>query len=246
MGLADLHTHTSLTDGMMDVGALLAYVEQQGLLDVLAVTDHDDITAGLLARDITDRYHYKAQVVVGEEITTLSGHLLALFLERPVPRLQPLEATLQAIHEQGGLAVVPHPLSWLTFSVGQRALERVLSSQEQGVYFDGLEVANPSMAAKVTRQRVQQLNQERFHLAEVGASDAHFLPVLGSAYTIFSGASLSELRQAILDRETQGVSQEVALSKIGYGEIVRQQIRSLLVQPTKALSRPIRAFLKGE
>ena len=246
MGLADLHTHTSLSDGMMDVGALLAHVEEQGMLDVIAITDHDDITAAFMARELTAKHGYRAQVVIGEEITTRSGHLLGLFLEHQVPRLQSLEATLQAIHEQGGLAVIPHPMSWLTFSVGQSAMVRVTSSQEEGVYFDGLEVANPSMAAKVTRARVQQFNTEWLHLAELGSTDAHFLPVLGSAFTHFEGSTTEELRRAILERSTQGEARDVTLSQIGYGAIVRQQVRSLVVAPTRALSQPIRSFLKGE
>ena len=129
MSQADLHIHTSLSDGMMDVGVLLAYVEAQGFLDVLAITDHDDITAAFMAQELTQKHGYRAQIVIGEEITTRSGHLLGLFLERPVARLQSLETTLQAIHDQGGLAVIPHPMSWLTFSVGQSSMERVMASK---------------------------------------------------------------------------------------------------------------------
>ncbi len=246
MSQADLHIHTSLSDGMMDVGVLLAYVEAQGFLDVLAITDHDDITAAFMAQELTQKHGYRAQIVIGEEITTRSGHLLGLFLERPVARLQSLEMTLQAIHDQGGLAVIPHPMSWLTFSVGQSSMERVMASQVPGVYFDGLEVANPSMAAKVTRERVQQLNDSSLHLAELGSTDAHFLPVLGSAFTQFEGTTPEELRQAILERATRGEAKDVALSEIGYGEIVLQQVRSLVVAPTRALSEPIKSFLKGE
>ncbi len=246
MGIADLHTHTSMTDGMMDVGALLAYVEQQNTLDVIAITDHDELTAGLMARDLHDRHGYRAQVIVGIEITTQSGHLIGLFLERPIARLQSLEDTLQAIHEQGGIAIVPHPLSWLTFSVGQGSIERVRASTTRGVYFDGIEVANPSLAGRVTREKTIHLNRTQFHLAEIGASDAHFLPVLGSGYTTFEGSTPEELKQAILGRSTTGSAAEVPLSKIGYGAIVQQQVRSLVVQPTKQLSRPIRALFAGE
>ena len=72
------------------------------------------------------------------------------------------------------------------------------------------------------------------------------MPVLGSAFTQFEGTTPEELRQAILERATRGEAKDVALSEIGYGEIVLQQVRSLVVAPTRALSEPIKSFLKGE
>src|SRR5437879_3449609 len=107
MGLADLHTHTSVSDGMMDVRALLRHVELSGALE---------------AREIAAGEGYRFQVIVGEEVTTRAGHLIGLFLQGRIPRLRSLEATLRMIHDQGGIAIVPHPMSWLTFSVGQRSV----------------------------------------------------------------------------------------------------------------------------
>ena len=50
------------------------------------------------------------EVVVGEEITTRGGHLLALFIEEPVRPLRSLRSTIAEIHDQGGLAIPAHPL----------------------------------------------------------------------------------------------------------------------------------------
>ena len=49
-------------------------------------------------------------MIVGEEISTRGGHLLGLFLERPVPALQSLRWSVAAVHEQGGIAIPAHPL----------------------------------------------------------------------------------------------------------------------------------------
>lgn len=242
-GKADLHTHTSLTDGMMDVRALLDYLEAHTDIDVVALTDHDDIRAGLMARDLAARRHYRFEVIVGCEITTLSGHVVGLFLEAPIPRLQSLEKTLRAIHAQGGLAIAPHPLSWLTFSLGRRALLRVARSQDTDVYLDGIETANPSLAAQVVHQRVVDLNQSTLNLAAIGASDAHFLPAAGSGVTRFPGRTAADLRRAILDRTTTSECHHVPLSAIGYGTLVRQQVRSLVVLPARNLARPLGRLL---
>ena len=245
MGTADLHTHTSLSDGMMDVGALLEHVQEQTSLDVLAVTDHDDIAAGILAQELVRERGYRFQVVIGAEITTLEGHLLGLFLQHKVAPFQSLAATLKAIHLQSGLAIVPHPMSWLTFSVGQRSIDRVMNANKAGVYLDGIEIENPTIAGKLTREKVQRLNRERYHLAVVGGSDAHFLAAVGSGYARFPGHTADELRQAILEKQTEAISTEIDLKRIGYGALVKQQVRSLVVQPTRAVSRPLLKFLRG-
>ena len=244
-GKADLHTHTSFTDGMMDVRSLLDHFQEHTNVDVVAITDHDDITAGLVARDLAERHQFRFQVIVGCEVTTLSGHLIGLFLESPVPRLRSMEKTLQAIHRQGGLAIAPHPLSWLTFSLGERALRRAGQSQETGVYFDGIETANPSLAAQVVRERAVRLNRETLRLAEIGASDAHFLAAAGSGITHFTGRTPEDLRRAILDRSTAAESFHVPLSAIGYGALVKQQVRSLVMLPARNVAKPLRRLFGG-
>src|SRR6266545_4323892 len=115
MGRADLQLHSDLGDGLSPPEEILDAAERAGL-DVMALTDHDDIRGSFQARDAAARRGSSVAVVTGIEVTTRSGHLLALFVEDEVPMLRPLAETVAAIHELGGLAVVPHPLSYLTFS----------------------------------------------------------------------------------------------------------------------------------
>jgi predicted metal-dependent phosphoesterase TrpH len=84
MGKADLHVHTAFSDGMADARAVLEYVEAHTDLDVLAITDHDDVRGALKAREIWARGHYRFELVTGAELTTIEGHLLALFVEEPL------------------------------------------------------------------------------------------------------------------------------------------------------------------
>src|SRR4051794_1513520 len=112
MGKADLHVHTSLGDGMASIDDLLDFVERATDLDLIAVTDHDDLRPALAARDAAVRRGAAFEVVVSMEVTTLEGHLIGLFLEEPLPSMRPLARTVDAIHRQGGLCLVPHPMSW--------------------------------------------------------------------------------------------------------------------------------------
>ena len=231
MGTADLHVHTSLGDGMADIPELLAHVEERTPLSVVAVTEHDDLRPALAAREAWARGRYRFELIVGEEVTTIEVHLIALFIEEPVPGLKPLAPTLEAVHRQGGLCIIPHPMSWLTRSLGQRTIERVLRDGGDGLYFDAIEVSG-SPAARVAAKKAQRLNRERYHLAEVGSSDAHFLEAVGASYTTFDGSTADELRQAVLAGATQAtVGRYPSLRQIGLRRVVRQQWRGMMATP---------------
>ena len=111
---------------MMDARAIFERVEHETELDVVAITDHEEIGGALAARELYARGRYRFELVTGIELTTRSGHLLALFVDEPLRPLRPLAESVAEIHRRGGLAVLPHPLSYLTRSIGQRTLERLL------------------------------------------------------------------------------------------------------------------------
>src|SRR5207248_11287539 len=124
-------------------------------------------------------------IITGVEVTTRSGHLLALFIEEEVPMFGALAATIAQIHELGGLAVVPHPLSYLTFSIGERSL-RALHASSVECRIDGLELRTPSYAGRVRGRRAAWLNENLLHAAETGSSDAHHSQLVGTARAAFA------------------------------------------------------------
>ncbi len=232
MGKADLHLHSSHSDGMASIPELLAHVEEHTDLDVIAVTDHDDLRGGLAAREARAGGNYRFEVVPGMEVTTIEGHLLALYVEEPVPCLRGLEETLAAIHRLGGLAVIPHPLTWLTRGLGERHIRRVMAGDRDGVHFDGIELTNGTPAGRHGARKARALNQRHLHLAEAGGSDAHFLQAVGAGYTEFPGRTASDLRQAITDRTTTGVcAPHPSLREIGFGQVARQTYRGIVSTP---------------
>jgi predicted metal-dependent phosphoesterase TrpH len=200
VGKADLHIHTRISDGMAPVSTVLEYIEHQTDLDVVAITDHEDANGGLIARELAAKRGYRFEVVVGAEITTLQGHVLALFIEKTPPSFRGIESTLEVVHDAGGLAIVPHPLSWLTRSISERTLDRLQSSASSR--FDALELANPSPAGLRTRERAIQANSERWRLPVTGGSDAHHLPHIGMGWTDFPGRTAAELRESIVSGQS--------------------------------------------
>lgn len=231
MGKADLHIHSSHSDGMADVRALLDHVESRTDLDVIAVTDHDDIRGTLAARDAWSCGSYRFQVVPGMEVTTIEGHVLALFIDEPVPCLRGVEETLSAIHRLGGLAVIPHPLTWLTRGLGERHIRRVAVCRDDGVHFDGIELTNGTPAGRNGARKAKTLNRQ-LGLAEAGGSDAHFLEAVGAGYADFPGRTAADLRRAILNRTTRGVcAPHPSLREIGLAQVARQTYRGIMSTP---------------
>jgi predicted metal-dependent phosphoesterase TrpH len=245
VGKADLHIHTRYGDGMATVAELLAFVEANTGLDVIAVTEHDTLRAGAEARELHARGHYRYDVICGEEVTTLDGHLIALFIDEPVPSFRRIEETLAAVHRQGGIAIAPHPLSFLTRSITRRGFERVGSSTDSAVRFDAVEEYNMSPAGRVTSARVRRLNASALHLAAVGASDAHFLQSVGSAYTTFEGTTAGALRAAMTAKTTAAArGRAPRMSELGYRNIALQQWRGMMATPRNMGWGPtVRSFL---
>ena len=236
-GRADLQIHTAHGDGMADAQTLLDHVEWRTDLDVIAVTDHDDVRGALVARELHARGRYRFEFVPGIELTTRSGHLLALWVDEPLPSLRSLADSVEAVHRAGGLAVVPHPFSWLTRSVGRRALDRLLANGEGGSHPDGIEVANTTLAGRVTGARALRRNRERYGLAETGGSDAHFLEAVGTAATLFPGRSAADLRAAIEQRRTRGhAGHAPSLRRLGARRLAAQQVRGLSDTPRKLIA----------
>lgn len=198
-GKADMHLHTLYSDGTAEVHALLDHVETGTDLDLVAITDHERIDGALRAREIHAEGGYSYQLVVGEEVTTRRGHLLALFVEERIPALRPVTETLERIHEQGGLAIAAHPMAPLTPSLGQRTLLQLHDDPDPRHHLDAIELMNPSAAGRARRLARHHLNQHRLHLPGVGNSDAHVLEHVGSAWTWFPGWTAEDYRIAIRD-----------------------------------------------
>lgn len=235
-GRADLHIHSDRSDGLDSVERILDHVAAQASLDVVAITDHDEVRGALEARELAARRSYRFDVVVGSEVTTRHGHLLALYVERPIPMLRSLEWTLDEVHAQGGLAVVPHPMSWLILSVGRRALLGVARRRSEGLFLDGIELVAPSWAGRVAAGRAAALNDAVLRLPVLGGSDAHTRSLVGTAATAFPGRTADDLRRAILAGQTRPSGRHWTLSEHLHGMHL-QLWRSMVAHPGAKVAR---------
>ncbi len=231
MGKADLHIHTNEGDGLDSIEAILEHVDAKTDLDLIAITEHDNLEVSLRARELWARRHYDFDFVAGCEVTTLEGHLIALFLEKPVPSLRRVEETLEAVHGQGGVCFIPHPANWLTRSIGPGTLQRVKNQNRDDVWFDGIETANAGPASRIYLQKAKRLSHE-YGLAGVGSSDAHFRQAIGSAYTEFGGSTAQDLKQAFEHGRIRAKQRDYPrLRDLGLGRSLTLPIAGLRATP---------------
>ncbi len=233
MGKADLHIHTTDGDGLDSVETILEHAEDAGRLDVIAITEHDNLETGLRARELAARRGLGISVVPGAEVTTLQGHLVTLFLETPIASFRPIEETIESVRRQGGVCFVPHPMSWLTRSVGATTLERLVSRRSEGLAPDALELASCNPTARTFMARARRLNAV-LGLPSVGASDAHFKQAVGSAFTEFDGSTPAELKQALLSGTASGVEAGFpSLREVGLLRALSVPVAGLRATPKK-------------
>ena len=195
-GRADLHMHSTYSDGIGTIQQILHQVENNTDLDVIALTDHDVMEGALRARDLWARGDYRFDFIVGEEINTREGHMLALFIEKRIPPHLSIERSIDLVHEQGGLAIVAHPLNPLfRHSCQREVLDRIFVNND--VWLDAIETWNASFCGIYANRQAMRTNREVYGWPEVGNSDAHTIHAIGRGYTWFEGSTAQHVRTTI-------------------------------------------------
>ena len=203
MGLADLHIHTTYSwDGTASVSAVLKTAVARGL-SVVAITDHNEIEGAREALELAPAYGM--DVVPGMEISTADGHLLALFVSRRISAGLSLEATLQLIGDQGGLAVAAHPAARGMNSLPPACIRRARQNPDGARILAGIEVFNASLFHRGGNATALTLAHS-LGMAALGNSDAHSLSMVGGGMTGFPGNTAAALRLALKNGVTRVVS----------------------------------------
>ncbi len=201
LGRADIHMHSTYSDGIASVEQILRHVQHNTNLAVMALTDHDTIDGALRARDLWMRGHYRYDFIVGEEISTQDGHLLALYIEKHIRPGLSMERSIDLVHEQGGLAIVAHPLNRVfRHSCQREVLDRIAWSND--TWLDGIETWNASFCGIYANKVAMSANRRVYGWPELGNSDAHTLSAIGSGCTWFEGSNALDLRASIESGQT--------------------------------------------
>jgi predicted metal-dependent phosphoesterase TrpH len=167
-----MHTHCEASPDSRTKVADQALAVRNAGIDVICATDHNTIEGALRLRELEDGF----RVVIGEEISSRDGEIIGLFLDQAVPRDLTGEETIARIHDQGGVAVVPHP-----FSVNRRYHMRRASLDRLRSHIDALEIFNAREAIFLNNRSAAAYAKEHAILGTAG-SDAHRASEIGRAF----------------------------------------------------------------
>ncbi len=209
---ADLHIHTTASDGVASAEMVLDWVCSETDLAVIAITDHNTNAGALEAASLAAGGGYPVEVIVGQEVESADGHILGLWTPDLVRPGMPAADTVAAIHAQGGIAIAAHPFAprfWARAGL-DRGNRRVYDT----VDFDGIEIANSTPLLFLSNWFARFYWTTRHErLACTGGSDAHILPIIGTSRTFFPGSTADELRSAIEARRTRAALPGFSLAR---------------------------------
>jgi predicted metal-dependent phosphoesterase TrpH len=169
----DLHMHTDHSpDCATPVPVLLETARERGL-GAIAITDHNEVSGALEARELAGGMD-GFQVIVAEEVKTAEqGEVIGLFIEEKIPRGMSMAETIAEIRRQGGLVYVPHPFDRL-HSVPD--YEHLLDVVDE---IDILEVFNPRIAFSAFNEEAERF-AAKYRIVPGAGSDSHVPQGLGS------------------------------------------------------------------
>jgi|SRR5579859_1785485 len=195
----DMHSHTRLSRDSLNHPRLLVETAARRGLQALCVTDHNGLAHALALARLPD---LPLRVIPSEEVKTREGEIIGYFLQELVPKGLSPEETVQRIHDQGGLACVPHPFD--RARAGSRlqrpALERLVAAG----LVDILEVFN-ARATFADDNREARAFAQAHGLPMSAGSDAHTLLEVGRAYVeVPPFATAPEFLAALRQGRVQG------------------------------------------
>jgi predicted metal-dependent phosphoesterase TrpH/glycosyltransferase involved in cell wall biosynthesis len=169
----DLHMHTDHSPDCATPAQLLLESAKEAGLGAIAITDHNEISGALEAREIAERIG-GIKVIVAEEVKTAhEGEVIGLFLSERIERGMSMAETIAEIRRQGGLVYVPHPFDRLHSVPDYENLLEIVDE------IDILEVFNPRVTLSSFNEEAVRFAR-KYRIVPGAGSDSHVAQGLGS------------------------------------------------------------------
>lgn len=215
----DMHTHTEFSPDSRTPLAGFAEAAKASGLGAVCVTDHNTVAGALRLREMDTGL----RIVVGEEIYSLDGEIVGLFLEETVPPHLSAVETMARIHAQGGLVYIPHPFT--RNRLRHLKLEQLNALIER---IDAIEVFNARELSKTSNAKALAFAVAHAKPGGVG-SDSHRRSELGRAYVeIADFTSPAELLEALRQGTVTGKLSGMAMHVRTWGDAAAKVALRLL------------------
>ena len=169
----DTHIHSEYSpDSKSKLKDIFNVAKNRGL-DIIAISDHNTVEGSKEAIRLTK--NDDLFVVPSIEISSLEGHILGFGCEENIKRDLPAVETIDLIHDQGGLAIIPHPYCFYRHGL-------LCKADYKDLKIDAIETKNARFIVGYCNNKAKKLSKKE-NLPGLGASDAHYYKFVGDCYS---------------------------------------------------------------
>jgi predicted metal-dependent phosphoesterase TrpH len=197
----DFHVHTCYSYDSTSLPKEVVETALKKGIDCLAITDHEEVKG---AEEVMEYAFGKSVLIIaGIEVKSRKGDILGLNVEEVIPAGLSVRETIKRIKEQGGMAIIAHPFSFLYSFKGN--LEDFRND------IDGIEAFNAAIFTSENKKALEFAKKN--NLAFTAGSDAHSPDDVGNAYLEIPGDSLSveQVLRAVRDKKGKICGREMSL-----------------------------------
>lgn len=169
----DTHIHSEYSPDSKAKLEDIFKVAKNRNLDIIAISDHNTVDGSKEAQRLTK--NDDLLVIPSLEISSLEGHILGFGCQENIKRDLPAAETIDLVHEQGGLAIIPHPYCFYRHGL-------LCKVDYKDLKIDAIETKNARFIVGYCNNKAKNLSKKE-NLPGLGASDAHYFKFVGDCYS---------------------------------------------------------------
>ena len=169
----DSHIHSEYSPDSKSKLKDIFKIAKDKNIDIIGISDHNTVEGSKEAQKLTK--NDDLLVIPSIEISALEGHIIGFGCEENIKRDLQAAETIDLIHDQGGLAIIPHPYCFYRHGLLCKADYKELK-------IDAIETKNARFIIGYCNNKAKKLSKKE-KLPALGASDAHYYKFVGDCYS---------------------------------------------------------------
>ena len=169
----DSHIHSEYSPDSKSKLKDIFKVAKSRNIDIIAISDHNTVDGSKEARRLTKKDDLL--VIPSIEISSIEGHILGFGCEEKIDRNLPAAETIDLIHDQSALAIIPHPYCFYRHGL-------LCKADYKDLKIDAIETKNARFIVGYCNNKAKNLSKNE-NLPSLGASDAHYFKFVGDCYS---------------------------------------------------------------
>ena len=170
----DSHIHSEYSPDSKSKLEDIIKIAKSKNIDVIGISDHNTVEGSNIAQKLTKKDE-EIFVMPSIEISSLEGHIIGYGCEENIKRDLSASETIDLIHDQGGLAIIPHPYCFYRHGL-------LCKADYKDLKIDAIETKNARFIVGYCNNKAKKLSKKE-KLPGLGASDAHYYKFIGDCYS---------------------------------------------------------------